>query len=151
MPFTLSSPTSGRFGPGCFAVFTDSLIGPYSPGHVGDFQLEEQSTGRIIWRTQQPMAHTMFWTVGLHGPPNSFVQRSAVGTADGTTVQIHAFQSISGGSPFDDLVVTGFTYDAVSNATELNYLNFGFLLTNVGLTGGVLAQIRAAVLHTYEN
>ena len=150
MTFTLVSPTSGRIGPGCFFTLTDDLIGPYAPDAIGDFRIEETSTSRVLIRAQQFMAHTMFWTPGLHGPANFTNQRSATGTADGTAVQFHAFQTVSGGAPFADLVVTGFTWDAVSNAWELAYLNMGFLIGGLGSVASELAAIKAAVLHTYS-
>ena len=149
MTFTLVSPASGRFGPGCLAVFTDDLIGPYAPTAVGYFAVEETSTSRILIATQQFMSHTMFFVPGQHGPPSFGITRSATGTADGTAVQIHAYQTVSGGAPFADLVVTGFAWDAVSNLWELDYLNMSFLVGGLGSVSTNLAAILAAVRHTY--
>lgn len=149
MTFTLVAPTSGRFGPGCFATFTDDLIGPYAPSAVGYFAIEETATGRILIATQQFMAHTMFFTPGVHGPPAFGISRSNQGTADGTAIQIHAYQTVSGGSPFADLVVTGFEWDAVSNLWEANYLNSSFVVSGLAGAPTTLASILAAVKQTY--
>jgi len=150
MGFTLVGPTSGRIGPGHSVSYSHDLVGPFPSSDRFDISIEEVSTGKLLLGAQTfPMANFVSYTFGTLIPGVSSIRFQSTGVPDGTAVQLRA-RRLSGGSLIEPLVSTGFQWDPVSNLWWSTYLNVSALVGSGGSNGLILAEIRAAVLHTYS-
>jgi len=148
---TLVSPTAGRVGPGTLVVATNDLVGPYVPGAMFYCWIELPSSGVATCGFAIPMNHTVAGRFGTLQPNIPTTYGGGNGVLDGAAVDIRTYYQNPTGGRIDELVSTGFTWDAVSNlwlAIELSLLS---MTGSTGAIGSQLAAILASVKHTYSS